>query len=74
MFNLTSLILLNTDKQLTNTTDNGIIYSEVTTMKFMTTKEVAAKWGISERIINTIDYIGLWEEIHNQDFNLVEFN
>ena len=27
--------------------------------------------GISEKIINTIDYIGLWEEIHNQDFNLV---
>lgn len=30
--------------------------------------------GISEKIINTIDYIGLWEEIHNQDFNLVEFD
>ena len=26
------------------------------------------------RRINTIDYIGLWEEIHNQDFNLVEFD
>ena len=46
MFNLTSLILLNTDKQLTNATDNGIIYSEVITMKFMTTKEVSAKWGL----------------------------
>ena len=26
------------------------------------------------RRITTIDYIGLWEEIHNQDFNLVEFD
>ena len=26
------------------------------------------------RLINTIDYIGLWEKIHNQDFNLVEFD
>ena len=26
------------------------------------------------RRVNTIDYIGLWEEIHNQDFNLVEFD
>ena len=26
------------------------------------------------RRINTIDYIGLWEEIHDQDFNLVEFD
>ena len=26
------------------------------------------------RRINTIDYIGMWEEIHNQDFNLVEFD
>ena len=26
------------------------------------------------RRINTIDYIGLWEEIHNKDFNLVEFD
>ncbi len=26
------------------------------------------------RRINTIDYIGLWEEIHNQDFSLVEFD
>jgi integrase len=26
------------------------------------------------RTINTIDYIGLWEQIHNQDFNLVEFD
>ena len=26
------------------------------------------------RRINTIDYIGLWEGIHNQDFNLVEFD
>ena len=26
------------------------------------------------RRINTIDYIGLCEEIHNQDFNLVEFD
>ena len=26
------------------------------------------------RRISTIDYIGLWEEIHNQDFNLVEFD
>ena len=26
------------------------------------------------RRINTIDYIGLWEKIHNQDFNLVEFD
>ena len=26
------------------------------------------------RRINTIDYIGLWKEIHNQDFNLVEFD
>ena len=26
------------------------------------------------RRINTIDYIGLWEVIHNQDFNLVEFD
>ena len=26
------------------------------------------------RRINTIDYIGLWEELHNQDFNLVEFD
>ena len=41
MFNLTSLtVLLNTTKQLTNTTDNGIIYCEVMTMKFMTTKEL----------------------------------
>ena len=26
------------------------------------------------RRISTIDYIELWEEIHNQDFNLVEFD
>ena len=26
------------------------------------------------RRINTIDYIGLWEKIHNQNFNLVEFD
>ena len=26
------------------------------------------------RRITTIDYIGLWEEIHNPDFNLVEFD
>ena len=26
------------------------------------------------RRITTIDYIGLWEQIHNQDFNLVEFD
>ena len=26
------------------------------------------------RRINTINYIGLWEEIHNQNFNLVEFD
>ena len=26
------------------------------------------------RRITTIDYIGLWEKIHNQDFNLVEFD
>ena len=26
------------------------------------------------RRINTIDYIGLWKKIHNQDFNLVEFD
>ena len=26
------------------------------------------------RRVNTIDYIGLWEEIHNQNFNLVEFD
>ncbi len=26
------------------------------------------------RRINTIDYIGLWEGIHNQNFNLVEFD
>ena len=26
------------------------------------------------RRINTIDYIGLWEELHNIDFNLVEFD
>ena len=25
------------------------------------------------RRISTIDYIGLWEQIHNIDFNLVEF-
>ena len=26
------------------------------------------------RRITTIDYIGLWEQIHNMDFNLVEFD
>ena len=26
------------------------------------------------RRINTIDYIGLWEKLHNLDFNLVEFD
>jgi hypothetical protein len=26
------------------------------------------------RSITTIDYIGLWEQIHNQGFNLVEFD
>ena len=26
------------------------------------------------RRITTIDYVGLWEEIHNPDFNLVEFD
>ncbi len=26
------------------------------------------------RKITTIDYIGLWEEIHNVNFNLVEFD
>lgn len=55
MFNLTSLIiLLNINKRLTNTTDNGIIYKEVITMKFMTTKEAAEKWEISERDIKDI--------------------
>ena len=55
VFNLTSLIiLLNTNKQLTNTTDNGIICGEVITMKFMTTKEAAEKWKISERRIRQL--------------------
>ena len=26
------------------------------------------------RRVTTIDYIGLWEQIHNEDFNLVEFD
>ena len=26
------------------------------------------------RRINTIDYVGLWEQIHNESFNLVEFD
>ena len=26
------------------------------------------------RRINTIDHIGLWEELHNLDFNLAEFD
>ena len=26
------------------------------------------------RRVTTIDYIGLWEQIHNVDFNLVEFD
>mgnify|MGYP003310370760 CR=1 FL=1 len=26
------------------------------------------------RRMTTIDYIGLWEQIHNVDFNLVEFD
>ena len=26
------------------------------------------------RRITTIDYVGLWEEIHNDNFNLVEFD
>ena len=26
------------------------------------------------RRINTIDYVGLWEQLHNSDFNLVEFD
>ncbi len=26
------------------------------------------------RRINTIDYVGLWEQLHNHDFNLVEFD
>ena len=26
------------------------------------------------RRINTIDYVGLWEKLHNTDFNLVEFD
>ena len=26
------------------------------------------------RRINTIDYIGLWEKLNNNDFNLVEFD
>lgn len=55
MFNLTSLIiLLNINKRLTNTTDNGIIYKEAITMKFMTTKEAAEKWEISERRIRQL--------------------
>lgn len=55
MFNLTSLIiLLNINKRLTNTTDNGIIYKEAITMKFMNTKEAAEKWEISERRIRQL--------------------
>ena len=26
------------------------------------------------RRVTTIDYIGLWEQIHNESFNLVEFD
>jgi len=26
------------------------------------------------RRVNTIDYVGLWEELHNENFNLVEFD
>ena len=26
------------------------------------------------RRIDTINYIGLWEQLHNQNFNLVEFD
>ena len=26
------------------------------------------------RRVSTIDYIGLWEQLHNKEFNLVEFD
>jgi len=39
---------------LTNTTDCGIIDSEVKNMEFMTTKEAVEKWNISERRIRQL--------------------
>lgn len=39
---------------LTNTTDIGIIVTEVKRMEFMTTKEAAEKWNISERRIRQL--------------------
>ena len=39
---------------LTNTTDRGIIDSEVKNMEFMTTKEAVEKWNISERRIRQL--------------------
>lgn len=39
---------------MTNTTDNGIMHTEVIIMEFMTTKEAALKWNISERRIRQL--------------------
>ncbi len=43
---------------LTRTTDNGIIYSEVIIVEFMTTKEAVKKWNISERRIRQLLHDG----------------
>ena len=39
------------------------------TFKFKNSKYIYLDFQIT-----TIDYIGLWEQIHNEDFNLVEFD
>ena len=39
---------------MTNCTNNGIMYSEVKFMEFMTTKEAVQKWNISERRIRRL--------------------
>ena len=39
---------------MTDTTDCGIIDSEVKNMEFMTTKEAVEKWNISERRIRQL--------------------
>lgn len=39
---------------MTNTTDYGIIVTEVKSMEFMTTKEAVEKWNISERRIRQL--------------------
>ncbi|MBR1414070.1 MAG: KilA-N domain-containing protein [Bacilli bacterium] len=54
---------------------NGIDYISLTDLaKYQNSSDHSFTIKNWLRRINTIDYIGLWEELNNQNFNLVEFD